>query len=181
MSYECEVYGYIAEPKIWRLGERKLVGDEWALENLKVAAHNDSVLGALPKFDYWPPVSRLMFHAPPKFASPPHGWDGGAYDIGYFERMVHFAFSGKSMDDDDCRDWIKKYEELLGRMIWSSATVHFDLSYMGYHAFRWDARSDAASQGTPVKSWKLVEIGGSQSTADDLSSGRGLWGAYGQK
>ncbi len=89
---------------------------------------NRDVMLSLPSADEWPFLSREMF-------SIPAGRDGGAYQT----EVMHFGASYKAVEYE-WEQWIAKFEEMLQKMYWVSATVHLETELSGTHTFIWESK-----------------------------------------
>ncbi len=128
------IYGYIEEAWPGARYEGSAERKQLLIQNARVIEdHTEAVLLSLPEDDEWPPLSRHMFALPP----------ANALKISYKNRLVHFAASLKEADWE-LRDWLDKFEEnLLGRLYWEKAVVHFQGAYHEPHMFTW----------TPTREW----------------------------
>lgn len=95
----------------------------------KVHAHNEQVIKELEE-DNWPPVSRGMFdinkieHQPNR---PNYAYGG---------RLIHFGANFKSIEYE-WKEWRLKFEDLLKKLLWTEANVHFRTEYAGVQNFEW--------------------------------------------
>ena len=91
-------------------------------------AHNSDMLAALPAEDEWPALVRGMFALP---AAWPHGT--------YRSQVIHFGASFKDEPQDRlCWDnWLVKFETLLRRLHWWSATLHLVTEFEPERVYRW--------------------------------------------
>ncbi len=94
-----------------------------------ICRHNDTVLGALPDRDEWPPICRPMF-AWPTLDDPMIGM------IAFRARLFHFAACQNQLDRY-LSEWLEKFEGLLRRLYWEDAFVRVETGYIGTHEFRW--------------------------------------------
>ncbi|WP_282296579.1 hypothetical protein [Stenotrophomonas sp. PS02289] len=159
MGVHTFIYGYIKEAWSGSAANgceelsKRLGANDRTLE-----LHNESVLGALPDADGWPPMSRHMFGWPP----------ATDYLITYKGRPFHFAASLKEVDFE-VRDWLDKFEALLRQMYWEEAMVHVQTAYLGEHTFTWCPKPEwvtrlAAGVLEPIASWDFT----STMDAEDL-------------
>ncbi len=94
---------------------------------------NRSAMLSLPKADDWPFLCQEMFAIPQREL------------IGqgnYQTEVMHFGASYKAVEYE-WEQWLAKFEELLSRMYWVSATVHLETELSGTHTFTWEADGDA--------------------------------------
>jgi hypothetical protein len=103
-------------------------------ENAEVAERrriNSEVMAQLPSIEDWPLLSREMFSAPVSA----HLLDDSQTDV------MHFGTSYKAVEHE-WEQWIGKFEEMLKRMYWVSATVHLETELNGRHTFTWEAEGE---------------------------------------
>ena len=94
---------------------------------------NSEVMKELPSVEDWPLLSREMFSMPVT-----------ANDIDFSDmgtNVVHFGTSYKAVEYE-WEQWISKFESMLKRMYWVSATVHLDTEINGRHTFTWEAEDE---------------------------------------
>lgn len=92
---------------------------------------NEGVMTDLPSVDDWPLLSREMFSMP-----------ATANDLDDVNtNVVHFGTSYKAVEHE-WEQWIGKFESMLKRMYWVSATVHLDTELNGRHTFTWEAENE---------------------------------------
>lgn len=137
MGHESIVYGYI----------------EGAPHHPELRLHrlNAAVIKRLPIEDEWPPLTRQMFCLP--CGRPAQGT--------YRSQIIHFGGSFKSIEWE-WEEWLEKFEALLQRLYWWSATVHLktELS-VGDHSYTWQANNDAISRlyslpPQPITRWEFM-------------------------
>jgi hypothetical protein len=111
---------------------------------------NAAMLAELPIKDEWPWLVRGMFALP---AEGPFGT--------YRAHVIHFGASLKDEPmDRSCWDtWLGKFEDLLRRLYWWSATVHLCTEFEPDRVFRWLPSEVAVEQmvGDPprcVQEWE---------------------------
>lgn len=118
MDQESIVYGCI---KDLAYGD----ADEKEIERRSI---NREVMLALASADEWPFLSREMFSVPSLEQ------DG----TGYQTEVMHFGASYKAVEYE-WEQWIAKFEEMLQKMYWVSATVHLETELSGTHTFVWES------------------------------------------
>lgn len=106
----------------------------------KIYSHNKSVIDKLPENDQWPPLSKKMFAITE---------NSGEYtpDYSYSGRIIHFGANFKSIEYE-WMEWKIKFEDLLSRLLWLEADVHFKTEYADIQTFKW--RVD-------LKKWTLYD------------------------
>jgi len=87
---------------------------------------NRQVLASLPSAESWPLISREMFALPPNAIVV----DDLHTDV------VPFGNSYKGVEYE-WEQWIARFESLLKKMFWVSATVHLETELSGTHTFTW--------------------------------------------
>lgn len=98
---------------------------------------NRAAMLALPKADDWPFLSQEMFALPNTRVA------GESYQTD----VMHFGASYKAIEYE-WEQWIAKFEELLGKMYWVSATVHLETELSGTHTFTWEASGSSHEPGS---------------------------------
>ncbi len=96
-------------------------------ENESHRAINRQVLMDLPSVEDWPLLSREMFSMPVL----------GAELSQLQTDVMHFGSSYKAVEYE-WEQWIEKFELMLKRMYWVSATVHLETEFNGRHTFTWE-------------------------------------------
>jgi hypothetical protein len=119
MGMTTRLYGCIEEYGVLAPAKRALV-----------YAHNERIISGLPIEDTWPPLARRMFAITPADGPEP----GPSY--AYQSRVIHFGASFKSIEHE-WEAWVYKFEQLLTRLLWLSATVHLQPEYAGIQTFQW--------------------------------------------
>ena len=118
MDQESVVYGCIKDTFFY--------GEEREIE-----LHRDTnrgVMEELPRAEDWPLISREMFAMP----APALAVDDSQTDV------VHFGSSYKAVEHE-WEQWLGKFEQMLKRMYWVSATVHLETELSGKHTFSWES------------------------------------------
>lgn len=113
MDQESVVYGCIKDMSFGNDAERRAVNREAML--------------SLPTKDGGPFLCQEMFSLP-----------GGELESGCFTEVMHFGSSYRAIEYE-WEQWIAKFEELLGKMYWVSATVHLETELSGTHSFTWES------------------------------------------
>ena len=121
MSEESVVYGCIKD---------MVFADDGEEIRLRRGA-NRNALQALPGVEDWPLLSREMFSSPSDAVV--------LEDLHTY--VTHFGSSYKSVEYE-WETWIERFEELLRKMYWVSATVHLETEFNGTHTFTWFADGD---------------------------------------
>lgn len=124
MDQESIVYGCIKD------------ASEFYLDSERRAVNRRAML-SLPNADEWPFLSQEMFAIP--------RMENGQGN--YLTEVMHFGASYKAVEYE-WEQWIGKFEELLSRMYWVSATVHLETELSGTHTFTWDSNADAHIPGS---------------------------------
>lgn len=119
MDQESIVYGCIKD----------LACEENDQTGLQRRSVNREVMLSLPAADEWPFLSREMFSVPTI--------EMGAG--GYQTEVMHFGASYKAVEYE-WEQWIAKFEEMLEKMFWVSATVHLETELSGTHTFIWESK-----------------------------------------
>lgn len=107
----------------------------------EVYSHNERIISNLPTSDSWPPLSKEMFSITKndkKIEGP---------SLEYWGRMIHFAACLKSVENE-WEEWKDKFENLLQKLYWIEAHVHFKTEYTKVISFEW--RVD-------LKKWSIKE------------------------
>ena len=92
---------------------------------------NRQVLHALPSIEEWPLLAREMFAAPVEV---------NEYGSLHTD-VMHFGNSYRSVEYE-WEHWLSRFEDMLQRMYWVSATVHLETEFNGTHTFVWEAEGD---------------------------------------
>ncbi len=99
--------------------------------SLEVYRHNEQIINNLPEDDEWPPLTKNMF----SITQPPTVSDGLNYQ--YSGRIIHFGANFKSIEYE-WKEWKDKFEDLLTKLYWLNADVHFKTEYSSIQTFQWD-------------------------------------------
>lgn len=124
MDQESIVYGCI----------RNQPGDESARE-LQYRANLDA-LASLPSEDGFPLLAREMFGS--------SGLD--PFSGTYHTQVIHFGASYRAVEYE-WEQWLARFEALLAKMHWVSATVHLQTELSGNHVFHYAPRSGVHRPG----------------------------------
>lgn len=103
---------------------------------IKARLINANVIMDIPDDDDFPYLSSYMFSLPP--ADPELGT--------YHTQVIHFAASYKAVEYE-WELWMQKFEQLLRKMVWVSATVHLETELSGNHVFSWEANGSYHDPG----------------------------------
>ncbi len=96
----------------------------------EVYSHNEGKILNLPTSDSWPPLSREMF------SITKNDKETEGPNLEYWGRMIHFAACLKSVEYE-WSEWKEKFENLLTKLYWTQAHVHFKTEYTGVISFEW--------------------------------------------
>ena len=96
----------------------------------EVYAHNEQVIASLPISDDWPPLSKEMF------SITKNDKEIEGPNLEYWGRIIHFGACLKSVEQE-WDEWKEKFEQLLTKLYWLEAHVHFKTEYTGVISFRW--------------------------------------------
>lgn len=117
MDQESIVYGII----------RNVVSSDPAFQ-VKSGLVNCDALLELNDVDTFPYLTSSMFSIPQE--EPEQGT--------YQTQVIHFAASYQAVEYH-WEQWMAKFEALLKRMYWVSATVHLETELSGKHTFFWES------------------------------------------
>lgn len=98
-------------------------------------SNNREVMQELPSVEEWPLLSREMF------AMPVAGSELEEDDDGMHTDVMHFGSSYKAVEYE-WEQWLAKFEAMLKRMYWVSATVHLQTELNGTHTFSWESHDE---------------------------------------
>lgn len=138
MGMATRIYGCIVEYGLLQGALQQSVYD-----------HNERIINEIPLMDPYPPISRTMFaitSAPPDDTGP---------ILSYSGRIIHFGANVKSLEYD-WKEWKSKFEDLLTKLLWLSADVHFKPEYADIQTFKWriDLLKWQITAGTQIESVK---------------------------
>src|SRR5688572_2477748 len=114
MGHVSIVYGHI-------IGAAHYPDDYHKLQRL-----NKEILSSLPETDEYPWIHRNMFHCPD-----PHNIQGT-----YREQVITFGASYKAVEME-WSEWLGKFESILKKLYWMSATIHLETELVGNHTYEW--------------------------------------------
>jgi hypothetical protein len=119
LGEEVAIYGWI-EGATWHSGD----------QYRRLQKFNEDALGRLPEKDTWPWLVRGSFALPAL-------WPQGTYRC----QAIHFGLTLKDEPiSTEWRDvWIAKFEAVLRRLYWFSATVHILRVMDPNEVYRWKA------------------------------------------
>ncbi|QHT67438.1 hypothetical protein GXP67_12760 [Rhodocytophaga rosea] len=102
----------------------------------KICSHNDLAINSLPSYDEWPPLTKQMFAITQdsNFPRTPPSYE-------YWGRAIHFGGNFKSIEYE-WKEWKAKFENLLQKLIWREAFVHFKTEYTDVQTFQWKIDSN---------------------------------------
>ena len=111
---------------------------------IKIFEHNEKVLNELPEVDEWPPLTKKMFSITDNSQYLEYG-----PNYAYGGRIIHFGANFKSIEGE-WKEWKSKFENLLTKLLWQDADVHFKTEYTGIQTFTWaiDLKKWSLSQGS---------------------------------
>ncbi len=130
MGHQAIIYGRIQEA--WEGTQAR-----WPI----TPEYNESVLENLSdEDDQWPFLTRQMF------AVAPRAFRGNTDRGEYRGRIIHFAASLKDSSEGD--DWprafmVKLEREILTKILWTSAKVHFESTFFGERVFVYRSRRES--------------------------------------
>lgn len=139
MSAHDIVFGFIEEPF---LGPAKADVTD-ALHQL-----NLQVIDRLPAVDSWPPIHR--------------GWFSFSDEQGSFRHgLIHFGGTLKR-DDDLFPAFVAKFEGLLRKLAWESASLRRHTAFTGHYVYEWQASKEWLDNAhgqivAPVSAWQRSE------------------------
>ena len=133
MGHESIVYGHICA-----IVNQPPKGD-------KLYELNNKIIRELPEFDEYPWITKWMFSTIPV----------GTQSI-YRNQIIHFGASYKQIESD-WSTWLDKFEVILRRLYWFSATVHLETELVGDHRYEWIANvNDWDGESIePTTNWKF--------------------------
>lgn len=119
MDQETIVYGIIKD----------VPSNDHAFLTRSRLANCEAIL-SLEEFDSFPYLTSGMFSIPSEEL------EQGTYQT----QVIHFAASYQAVEYH-WEQWMAKFEALLKRMYWVSATVHLETELSGKHTFIWESPS----------------------------------------
>ncbi len=119
MDQESIVYGII----------RDVASSDPVFQRKSRLVNCDSLL-ELNEFDTFPYLTSSMFSIPQEEL------EQGTYQT----QVIHFAASYQAVEYH-WEQWMAKFESLLKKMYWISATVHLETELSGNHTFIWESPS----------------------------------------
>jgi hypothetical protein len=141
VGHEAIIYGNIVGAG-WRAGE------QFAL----LYELNRQAILQVPTDDNWPWIVRGIFALPA-------AWPQGTYR----SQLIHFGLSMK--DDPGNRQiwdiWLGKFEAILRRMYWTSATAHIETDFDDLGTIRWAPTKESLGllyddPPQPIAAWTRV-------------------------
>lgn len=142
MGMATRIYGCITEL------DYGIIGSD--IQN-NINDDNENVINSLPIKSNWPPLSKKMFAITYNSDFPNEG-----SDFAYRGRIIHFGANFKSIEYDWV-EWKLKFENLLSKLIWSKAEVHFVTEYTGVQTFQWSIDFQKVNIEKDIKSVKPFE------------------------
>lgn len=113
-------------------------GADWRPEQYRwLQQRNAAVIAELPSVDEWPWLIREMFGVPDL-----------RIEGTYRTQVIHFGASLKDEPPDrTCWDvWLGKFEALLRRLYWYSATVHLRTDFEPHRVYVWLPTTEAVER-----------------------------------
>jgi hypothetical protein len=145
MAHETLIFGFIRGPVL-------------AWENsFPLLERNAQEIGRLSEEDDYPFLARGMFTIPNL-----ENWS-----VVFRSPVIHFGSSIKGIEFGDIPEWLSKFEDLLSRLYWSKAEVHFITDVMGSHRYSWEAESSIFEQyhtgnPQPTTKWQRTLFAGKE-------------------
>ncbi len=97
---------------------------------------NATAIAALPEDDGFPLLAREMFGS--------SGRD--PFSGTYHTQVIHFGASYRAVEYE-WEQWLARFEALLAKMYWSSATVHLQTELSGNHTFIYQPKGGSHRPG----------------------------------
>jgi hypothetical protein len=117
MAHETLIFGFILGPhRAWE-------------NSFPLFERNAQEIGRLSEEDDYPFLARDMFTV-----SNLENWS-----VVFRSPVIHFGSSINGIEFGDIPEWLSKFEDLLSRLYWSEAEVHFITDVMGPHRYAWEA------------------------------------------
>lgn len=126
MSHEAIVYGVVIGPLCKKSGEVR-----------ELQLLNETTLQNLPEDDDWPWFDKSSFSLPGKYPK-----------ATFRSQVLHFGFSMKDDPRNYCENrsfyyrkmtstLLRKFEEILRQLHWSSARLHFETDFESRKEYTW--------------------------------------------
>ncbi|MEQ9442744.1 MAG: hypothetical protein RIG62_27125 [Cyclobacteriaceae bacterium] len=133
MGHESIVYGHICA-----IVNQPPKGD-------KLLELNYKIIQELPNTDDYPWITKWMFNTIPMGTQPI-----------YRNQIIHFGASYKQVESE-WSQWLDKFELILKKLYWFSATVHLETELVGDHKYEWVANIDHWNNEKiePTTEWKF--------------------------
>jgi len=104
-----------------------IIGETWRSHDYhRLQRLNNDYLSSLPTTDTFPWIHRNMFNFPD-----PENIEGT-----YRDQVITFGASYKSVEYE-WDEWLNKFEAILRKLYWSSATIHLETEVVGDHKYEW--------------------------------------------
>jgi hypothetical protein len=145
MAHETLIFGFIR-------------GSHRAWENsFPLFERNTQEISRLSEEDEYPFLARGMFTIPSL-----ENWP-----VVFRSPVIHFGSSIKGIEFGDIPEWLGKFENLLSRLYWREAEVHFITDVMGPHRYSWKADDTVfeqyhAGSPQPTTKWQRTLFAGNE-------------------
>ena len=137
-----------------------IIGERWRSEDYhRLQRLNKQIIDTLPdNEDVFPWLTRNMFMVPDPDK-----------DKMYCDQVIVVGASYKSVEHE-WEEWLQKFEGLLKRLYWSSATIHLETELVGNYRYEWVFDINQANHWTddnpqPTSLWTFK--GGPRKFFDD--------------
>ncbi|MFT3796503.1 hypothetical protein [Flavobacterium sp.] len=127
-----------------------IVGATWKTEDYhKLQRLNKTIISNLPSDDnVFPWITRNMFLVPDP-----------EKDKMYREQIIVFGASYKSVEDY-WSEWLDKFEDVLKKLYWTSATIHLETELMEKYTYEWTIEIHQTENWfleipKPISKWKF--------------------------